>query len=82
MLEYPLWYAYFPGIAAVVLGASESAATTIGKRAGGKLVRGLMLLRGWIAVANIYQDYCTLQFRLRPPARYSLPGLQPMQKNR
>jgi len=69
MLEYPLWYAYFPGIAAVVLGASESAATTIGKRAGGKLVRGLMLLPGWIAVANIYQDYCTLQFRHRVPPR-------------
>ena len=46
MLEYPLWFAYFPGIAAVVLRASESAATTIGNRTGGKLVRGLMLLPG------------------------------------
>ena len=69
MLEYPLWFAYFPGIATVVPGASESAATTIGKRTGGKLVRGLMLLPGWIAVANIYQDYCTLQFRYRVPPR-------------
>lgn len=69
MLEYPLWYAYFLGIAAVVLGASESAATTIGKRTGGRLVRGLMLLLGWIAVANVYQDYRTLQFLHRVPPR-------------
>lgn len=69
MLEYPLWYAYFLGIAAVVLGASESAATTIGKRTGGRLVRGLMLLLGWIAVANVYQDYRTLQLLHRVPPR-------------
>jgi hypothetical protein len=69
MLEYLLWYAYFPGIVAVVLGASESAATTIGKRTGGKPVRGLMLLPGWIAAANIYQDYCTLQYLHRVPPR-------------
>ena len=67
MLEYPLWYAYFLGIAAVVLGASESAPTTIGKRTGGKLVRLLILLLGWIAVANIYQDYRTLQSLHRVP---------------
>ena len=69
MLEYPLWYAYFLGIAAVVLGASESAATTIGKRTGCRLVRGLMLLLGWIAVANVYHDYRTLQFLHRVPPR-------------
>ena len=69
MLEYPLWYAYFLGIDAFLLGASESAATTIGKRTGGNLVRGLILLRGWIAVANTYQDYRTLQSLHRDPSR-------------
>lgn len=66
MLEYPLWYAHFLGIAAVVLGASDTAATTIGKRTGGRLVLLLALLLGWVAVANIYQDYRTLQALHRP----------------
>ncbi|MBI3529773.1 MAG: O-antigen ligase C-terminal domain-containing protein [Betaproteobacteria bacterium] len=69
MLEYPLWYAYFLGTAAVVSGASESAATTIGKRTGGRMVPVLVLLLGWIAVANIYQDYRTLQSVHRVPQR-------------
>ncbi|MEO8156233.1 MAG: Wzy polymerase domain-containing protein [Betaproteobacteria bacterium] len=61
MLEYPLWYAYFLGIVAVLLGASESAAITIGNRPGGRLVPVLILLLGWMAAANTYQDYRTLQ---------------------
>jgi O-antigen ligase len=69
MLEYPLWYAYFLGIAAVLLGASESVATTIGKHNGGRTVLVLVLLLGWIAAANIYQDYRTLQSLHRIPAR-------------
>lgn len=69
MLEYPLWYAYFLGIAAFLLGASESAETMIGKRTSGNLVRVLILLLGWIAVANIYQDYRTLQSLRRVASR-------------
>jgi O-antigen ligase len=61
MLEYPVWYAYFLGIAAVLLGASETAAVTIGARTGGRPVLALVLLLGWVACANIYQDYRALQ---------------------
>ena len=61
MLEYPRWYAYSLGIAAFLLGASESAAMTIDRRTGGNLVRVLILRPRWIAVANIYQDYRTFQ---------------------
>jgi hypothetical protein len=73
MLEYPLWYAYFLGIAAVLLGASESAATTIGNRTGGRLVPGLILLLGWMAAANTYQDYRTLQSLHRVQSRAAVP---------
>ena len=69
MLEYPLWYAYFLGIAAVVIGVSESAATMIGKQAGGRMAVVLVLLLGWVAVANIYQDYRVLQSLHRIPPR-------------
>lgn len=61
MLEYPLWYAYFLGIAAVAFGASESAAVKVGDRSRGRLVLVLMLGLGWMSVANIYQDYRVLQ---------------------
>jgi len=61
MLEYPLWYAYFLGIAAVLLGVSETAAIEIGGRAGSRLVPVLILLLGWTAAANTYQDYRMLQ---------------------
>jgi O-antigen ligase len=68
MLEYPLWYAYFLGIAAVLLGASESAAITIGRQTG-RLVPVLILLLGWTATANTYWDYRTLQSLHRMQAR-------------
>jgi O-antigen ligase len=61
MLEYPLWYAYFLGLAAVVLGAAESRVIAVGDQRNGRLVLILMLLLGWVAVTNIYQDYRTLQ---------------------
>jgi O-antigen ligase len=68
MLEYPLWYAYFLGIVAVLLGASESAAITIGRQTG-RLVPVLILLLGWTATANTYWDYRTLQSLHRMQAR-------------
>jgi O-antigen ligase len=61
MLEYPLWYAYFLGIAAVALGVSETAALQVGDRSRGRLLLVPMLLLGCMAAANVYQDYRTLQ---------------------
>jgi O-antigen ligase len=68
MLEYPLWYAYFLGIAAVALGVSETAALQVGDRSRGRLLLLPMLLLGCMAAANVYQDYRTLQslHRIQP----------------
>jgi len=68
MLEYPLWCAYFPGIAAVALGVSETAAVQVGDRSGGRLLLVPMLLLGGMTAANVYQDYRTLQssHRIQP----------------
>ncbi len=68
MLEYPLWYAYFLGIAAVAIGVSDSAALQVGDRSRGRLLLVPMLLLGTMAAANVYQDYRTLQslHRIRP----------------
>jgi hypothetical protein len=40
---------------------SESAAMTIGSQTGGRWMPVLILLLGWMAAANTYQDYRTLQ---------------------
>ncbi|HKQ26490.1 MAG TPA: Wzy polymerase domain-containing protein [Burkholderiales bacterium] len=61
MLEYPLWYAYFLGIAAVSLGVSETVVVTVSDRGRGRLVLVPMLILGCMAAANVYQDYRTLQ---------------------
>jgi len=68
MLEYPLWYAYFLGIAAIALGVSETAVLQVGDRSRGRLLLVPMLLLGGMAAANVYQDYRTLQslHRIQP----------------
>ncbi len=65
MLEYPLWYAYFPGIAA--LGVSETPALQVGDRSRGRLL--LMPMHpGCMTAANVFQAYRTLQslHRIQP----------------
>ena len=68
MLEYPLWYAYFLGIAAVALGASEVAVLQVGDRGRGRVLLVTILLLGCMAAANVFQDYRTLQslHRIQP----------------
>jgi O-antigen ligase len=68
MLEYPLWYAYFLGIAAVAFGAPEVAVLKVGDRARGRVLLVTMLFLGCMAAANVYQDYRTLQslHRIQP----------------
>ena len=60
MLEYPLWYAYFLGIAAVVLGAAEHEAPAY-EKPGGRIILCMAVLLGIFAFANVYGDYRTLQ---------------------
>lgn len=78
MLEYPLWYAYFLGIAAVALASSESMATTAGGLRTGRPVLLLVLLLGWVSLANVYRDYRTMQLlqsaRAHSSARQSEGG--------
>jgi O-antigen ligase len=61
MLEYPLWYAYFLGIAAFVIGMSETSAVTVGKRGGAAMMLIPIMVLGWVAAANIFADYRTIQ---------------------
>lgn len=67
MLEYPLWYAYFLGIAAVLLGVAESSPLPVGNPRSGRLVLAAAVLLGVVAFSNVFRDYRTLQRIQRPP---------------
>jgi O-antigen ligase len=68
MLEYPLWYAYFLGIAAVLLGMGEPSALSVGNPRSGRMVLTAAVLLGVVAFSNVFRDYRTLQRIQRPPA--------------
>ena len=70
MVEYPLWYAFFLGPAALLLGLTE--AHTVEWRIVGR-VRGLiaaMLLLGWLGLGQIWRDYLELHGFLAYRFRY------------
>jgi len=74
MLEYPLWYAYFLGIAAVGFGLAEARTLEL-SAVGGRLWRlraaGIaMLLLGTLALGQIVRDYLVLENFLAFRYRY------------
>ncbi len=74
MLEYPLWYTYFLGVAAVALGLSE--ARTLELRAANGRLRRLrvalvsMLLLGSLVLGQLVRDYLVLENFLAFRYRY------------
>jgi hypothetical protein len=73
MLEYPLWYAFFLGVAAVVLGLGEPRAWRIPLGRDGRTGRlalvGLLAL-GWVVIAQLFGDYLVLENFLAFRYRY------------
>ncbi len=72
MLEYPLWYTFFLGIAAIVLGLSDGHRIKLqlsGDGRAARLVLIAVLAFGWLVLAQLFRDYRVLEnflaFRLR-----------------
>jgi O-antigen ligase len=61
MLEYPLWYAYFIGVAAIMLGIFDKASYRLELRLLGRVSVGVMLLLGALSLAQVYQGYIRLE---------------------
>ena len=65
LLEYPLWYTFFLGVAAIVLGACEVRTLELRDVAGrlGRLRLALvaMLLLGWFVLLQVVRDYSVLE---------------------
>ena len=61
LLEYPLWYAYFIGIAAILLGALDGAGYKLELRSVGRLSVAAILLLGAISLWQGLQSYRHLE---------------------
>lgn len=61
MLEYPLWYLYFIGIAAIMLGMFDTATYRLELRGIGRASVAVMLLLGAISLLQVFQGYQHLE---------------------
>jgi O-antigen ligase len=71
MLEYPLWYAFFLGPAALLLGLTE--VRTVEWRPASGRARGwvaAMLILGWLGLGQLWRDYLELEGFLAYRYRY------------
>ena len=67
--EYPLWYTYFLGIAAVLFGMGEQVTRRVERRHVAQLGFGVALLVGWLSVASLIRNYYVLEVSLFPHVR-------------
>ena len=64
LLEYPLWYAYFLGVAALTLGMLDTSIYHLKLRSMGPLALAAILLLGMLSLVHLLQNYRSLE-RLR-----------------
>jgi O-antigen ligase len=64
LLEYPLWYAYFIGIAAVMLGIFDTTTYRLELRNIGRASVAMMLVLGAVSLLQAFQDYKHLEHAL------------------
>lgn len=61
MLEYPLWYFNFLGIAAILLGAGEARTFRLDLQKTGRFAFILILVLGWMSAGNLAYSYRSLE---------------------
>ena len=61
LLEYPLWYAYFIGVAALVLGMLDYTSYRLELRRMGRLSVSIMLLLGLLSLLQMWNGYRKLE---------------------
>jgi len=66
MLEYPLWYAYFMGVAAILLGVMDGGTFRLELRLLGRLYIATMLLLGILSLVQLQLGYRQLERALSP----------------
>ena len=61
LLEYPLWYAYFLGVAALTLGMLDASVYRLKLRCMGRLSLAVILLLGVLSLVQMLQNYRSLE---------------------
>ncbi|MDP1636957.1 MAG: Wzy polymerase domain-containing protein [Candidatus Nitrotoga sp.] len=61
LLEYPLWYAYFLGVAALTLGMLDTTIYRLKLRSVGRLALATILLFGMLSLGQMLQHYRNLE---------------------
>jgi hypothetical protein len=61
LLEYPLWYAYFIGVAAVMLGMLDNTTYRLELRNVGRASVAMMLVLGALSLTQVYTGYKRLE---------------------
>lgn len=64
LLEYPLWYVYFIGVAAIMLGMFDTSNYRLELRLMGRLSVAVILLLGVLSLAQVFQGYKRLESAL------------------
>lgn len=64
LLEYPLWYSFFLGIAALLLGAADRTAFAIHNGIRGAVLSAIVIAVGIAPLATLRADYTTLEKRV------------------
>ena len=64
LLEYPLWYAYFIGVAAIMLGMFDETTYRLELRGIGRASIAMMLVLGAISLTQVFQGYQRLETAL------------------
>jgi O-antigen ligase len=64
LLEYPLWYGYFIGIAAIAIGVMESRGGRLKLRSKGRILVVILLLLGVVLTAQLFIGYKKLESSL------------------
>ncbi|CAH1211791.1 conserved membrane hypothetical protein [Candidatus Nitrotoga sp. BS] len=65
LLEYPLWYAYFLGVAAFTLGMLDTSIYRLKLRCLGRLSLAIVLLLGALSLMQMLQNYRSLETLMR-----------------
>lgn len=61
LLEYPLWYVYFMGVAAVMLGIFDTSTYRLELRNIGRASVAMMLVLGALSLGQVFQGYKRLE---------------------
>jgi len=74
LLEYPLWYAYFLGVAALLLGIAPAPALRLQLARVGRPLALAVMVVGAFNLATLWQDYREFEQVFRPSSRDARAG--------